>query len=358
MSLPSAQNAKPVNVDDKGVVTFDNGVKHFPDGHIEQTTSDGSRWFKSNAYAKMVRLPGKDPNQILVEKAAAKGIKFANPSQPTDEELQSAKTALGGTSEEDAQAIADGVQQGNVPPTLQGLYRMRGRVGSILQQRGYNLTNAALDYNAAQRNIASQNSPTFLKQRASLDFTESALNKVDELADQWKAGGFKLLNHARLIAAQNGALGPEAAKIATQLSGQINDMVASTSQVYMGGGTPTDQAMKIASSNLSGDWSEPVLHAMTQQLRDNIQIRRNSLNHLPTIGPQGPVQQLSQPQQSATSPTPAPQAQQNNDQAAMQFVQQHSIPTDPLFKKAQDVAAVLKSKQQNAGQQQPVVASQ
>lgn len=343
INLLASKGARPLSIDDKGIVTFSNGVRHFPDGHIEQQTSDGSRWFKANPYSKMMRLPSKDPDQILSEKAAAKGLRRVDFGSD-DEFKQAARTALGGTSEQDAQSIADGVQQGNIPPTLQGLYRMRGRVGSILQQRGYDLKNASLDYYATQRSVASQNSPAFQKQRAALDFTETALNKVDDLANQWKAGGFKLLNHARLVAAVNGALGPEAAKIATQLNGQINDMIASTSQVYMGGNSPTDQAMKIAGGNLSADWSEDVLHSMTKLLRDNIQIRRNSINHLPAIGTQGPMPQAGQAATSTTAPQAQAASQPQNDQGALKFVADHSKPGDPQFNTAQQIGQILKSK--------------
>lgn len=222
--------------------------------------------------------------ELMQKEAAKKGvIREDYPEGPEGDKLYNdeAKLTLGaGVADDIAEAIVGGKQ----PPDTKGLYRTGPMVRAKLAKLGYDLKDANLDWQAAQRFVLSQNSPPLVRLRQSAMTADHSLDIIDELAKQWQGGHFPPLNRARLIAAQQGTLGPAAASIARQLDGQITDLTFELGNVYMGGGTPTDQALGLAKKNLSSDWDEKVLHDMTDLARRNLRIRLNSFKQTEPAG--------------------------------------------------------------------------
>jgi hypothetical protein len=195
---------------------------------------------------------------------------------------QSSVTVQQGVS--DAKSIADSIVNGEQPPELTGLYRLAGPVRAELAKQGYNLTNALTDWRATQKHVATLNGAKITQMQSAISTASDSLDVIDNLASQWKGGKFPILNKANLALAKNGAYGKEAQSIATQLDGQITDVVSELGQVYMGGNSPTDHALGLAEKNLKADWSEDVLKDMTKLARTNLQIRKNSILHSPVSG--------------------------------------------------------------------------
>lgn len=182
-----------------------------------------------------------------------------------------------GKSNDPASSIADAIIAGEQPPVLTGLYRMAGPVRAALAAKHYDLTHATEDWTATQKYLSSLNGSQQLRLRQAVDFTHDSLDVVEELANEWKAGGFPLLNRAKLTAARNGALGAKAQSIATRLESQISDLVSELGTVYKGGNSSTDESLKLAAQNLRSEWSLPTLLDNVNQVRRNLEIRRNSL---------------------------------------------------------------------------------
>jgi hypothetical protein len=113
--------------------------------------------------------------------------------------------------------------------------------------------------------------------RQAISTASESLDKIDELADQWKGGRFPLLNKGSLALAKSGAMGKSAQGIATQLEAQITDVTSELGNVYMGGNSPTDQALGLAAKNLSADWSNDTLRKMTDLARTNLKFRKNAI---------------------------------------------------------------------------------
>jgi hypothetical protein len=107
----------------------------------------------------------------------------------------------------------------------------------------------------------------------------------DQLSKDIPRGAVRAVNHAAMLAAMNGAFGTKAQQTATQLNGQITDVVSELGNAYMGGNSPTDHALALASKNLSGDWSHDQLKSMTGLARQNLTIRRNSIINAAPITP-------------------------------------------------------------------------
>lgn len=183
----------------------------------------------------------------------------------------------------DAMDIADSIEIGDQPPDFSRMYGNASRVRAELARRGYPLTKAIQDWQATQRYIASMNGAQQLRFRQAVEAMDGYLDSVEDLAKQWKGGKFAALNSANLIAAKGGAYGPEAAQIATQLETQIADATSDLAVIYRGGGTATSDSLKLAEKNLRSNWSEPVLLSNIALVRNNMKIRKGSMN----VGAQG-----------------------------------------------------------------------
>lgn len=180
--------------------------------------------------------------------------------------------------------IADAIVRGEQPPTTTGLYKYGAAVRAKLASQGYDLAAAQLDFDATKKHYASMNSTQQLRLEQATAMVEQSLPMVESLADQWNAGGFPTLNSAQLTLALEGALGPEANSIATQLKAQIDDVTSELGTVYKGGNSSTDESLKLAKSQLSADWSEQTLRDAIALIKTNIQYRKNSIAQAKVAG--------------------------------------------------------------------------
>lgn len=225
--------------------------------------------------------------------------------------INASKPSAGSVSPDDAKAIAAEIIAGRQPPHIEA--RIAGPVRGALAAQHYDLTKAAQDWAATQKYLSTMNGAGQVRLRQAVDFAYESLGVVDDLAKQWEGGGFPLLNKARLFAAKQGVMGPQAQAIATKLESQIVEMQAELAVVYRGGNSPTDEAMKQAGKVLQTDWSLPTLRANLGLLSQNLLIRRNSIvsagaatgagnNYAPnvTIAPPGGAQQ--QPPSAGSNP--------------------------------------------------------
>ena len=189
----------------------------------------------------------------------------------------------------EVQKIGDAIIEGKQPPTISGfgMAKIAAPLKAYLADKGFDLRQAELDYGAQKKFIASLNSTQQTRLRQAIGTTYESLDKIDQLAKQWKGYNFPILNSVNLIAAKHGVYGKEAASIATQLDGQITDVVSELGNVYMGGNSPTDKALVLAEKNLKGNWSESVLLDMTKLARANLKFRMNSMTNLGAAGMSG-----------------------------------------------------------------------
>jgi hypothetical protein len=122
--------------------------------------------------------------------------------------------------------------------------------------------------------------------RQAISFTSDSLNIIDGLYDEWKkvgaTSGIKLFNRAALAAAKQ--LPGEAGSVATRLEAQINDLTSELGTVYKGGNSSTDESLKLAAGNLSGDWNETTFKAALKQIHTNLKIRDNSIKNSQVAG--------------------------------------------------------------------------
>ena len=293
-----------------GVVGYPNGIFQMRTGntiteYIPDPTADSG--YKIHTF--QTKPPASaDLEETANKKAAEKGVLRSDyPEGPEgDKQFKEERNlTLGAGAADD---IAESIMSGKQPPDTKGLYRTGPMVRAKLAKMGYDLKDANLDWQASQRFVMSQNSPPLVRLRQSAMTADHSLDVIDELSKQWDAGRYPPLNRARLALAQNGAFGPDAASLARQLDGQITDLTFELGNVYMGGGTPTDQALQLAKKNLSADWDDKVLRDMTNLARRNIQIRMNSFKQVEPAGlsDQAAKESRWSNTQQASGPTPSP----------------------------------------------------
>jgi hypothetical protein len=211
----------------------------------------------------------------------------------------------------DVKEAVTGMREGTIPPQLPG--RASKEYTAMMAEahrQGYDLAKAATDWSATQKHFATLNGAQQTRIRQAVDTAYHSLDVIDDLADQWKGGRFPALNRATLTAAKNGVMGKDAQLIATQLDAQITDLTSELGNVYMGGNSPTDHALGLASKNLNAAWSNDVLKSMTKLARTNLEIRRNAIANVGAIDSGG--ERTTQAQPAAAPPAsakPAPGGQ-------------------------------------------------
>lgn len=180
----------------------------------------------------------------------------------------------------DAQDIASAIESGKTPPDVKQYgKKVQAEVAAELARRGFDLSAAQMDWGATQHTISTLNGPQQNRLRQAIDFTSHALNNVESLYREWQdkgpATGFRTLNKATLaLAKQHGG---EIGSIAQALEGQLNDLTSEQANIFTGGNSPTEEALKLAKANLAADWDEPTFTRSLALLRKNLKLRANSI---------------------------------------------------------------------------------
>jgi hypothetical protein len=179
----------------------------------------------------------------------------------------------------DTQQIAQAIINGEQPPVLTGLYGKSAAVRAELAKKGFDLSQASQDWDSTKRYLATINGPAQVRLRQAVNFAYESLPIVEDLSQQWKRNNYPALNKVQLEAAKQGALGPEAQSIATQLDSQISDMVSELATVYKGGNSATDDSLAQASKMLSSSWSEKTLTDNIALIKKNLAVRQSSIKN-------------------------------------------------------------------------------
>src|SRR5208283_2268687 len=93
---------------------------------------------------------------------------------------------------------------------------------------------------------------------------------------------WKVFNKASLATAKQ--MPGEAGNLAHRLDAQIADLTSELGTVYKGGNSSTDESLKLAAKNLESDWNEQTFKSAINQIRQNLEIRKNSIRHSQPAG--------------------------------------------------------------------------
>lgn len=241
-------------------------------GYLQTATGDVGEYL---AYSRLATSKGQVPisyMDYLSEKKTA-----------TTTPKSSGGNSSSSGNPDDISLIAQAIENGHQPPVTTGLYGKTAAVRAQLEKDGYDYTKANQDWTATQKLLATLNGAQQTRLRQAVNQVGDSLGLVQSLADQWDAGGFPILNKTTLLAAKNGVLGADAQSLATRLDAEIADITSELGTVYKGGNSSTDESLKLAAQNLSSSWSKKTFDDAVALAKQNIQIRKNSLD-LTTAG--------------------------------------------------------------------------
>jgi len=245
---------------------------------------------KVKQYVETTQKPQKEPAENAKDKDISDYIE-ANKLQDTAANREKARGAIAQRSKPevnstDAKDIAQAIMRGDQPPTTTGLYRNAALVRAELARGGYNLAQAESDWHATQKHLATLNGAQQERLRQAVSFTSDSLGIIEGLYNQWqkvgKTSGWKAFNSASLATAKQ--LPGDAGNIAHRLEAQINDLTAELGTVYKGGNSSTDESLKLAAQNLKSEWNEKTFKDAIGQIRQNLEIRQNSIRHSQPAG--------------------------------------------------------------------------
>lgn len=196
------------------------------------------------------------------------------------------RVGAGGASKDDIKELADGIENGNLPPDMKALYKYGAPLKAELNRRGFNLSRASTDWAATNRLINSLNGPQQTRLRQAVDAAYNQLDVVEGLYEEWRKtglpGGFKSWNRAALGAAKS--MPGEAGAKANALDQQMAILVGELGTTLMGGNTPTEMALKEAKNMLASEWNDESFKKAIKQLRIDLKIRQNAIS---TVQPAG-----------------------------------------------------------------------
>jgi len=174
-----------------------------------------------------------------------------------------------------------GIMSGLRPPLTTSEMRTVGgqKTAAGLSAMGYDLSKANQDWTSMQKRLSSMNSTQQLRLSQAIMALEGSTSQAERLYADWQKtglpGGFSSYNKAALSAAAN--LPGEAGVAARTLVSHIEDMAAELAVIYRGGNTPTDMALEAARKSLDANWNNEQFAKNLALIRENVQIRKNSI---------------------------------------------------------------------------------
>jgi len=222
-----------------------------------------------------------------------------------------AEGGVPGSGKDDPQQIAAAIMRGEQPPDTRGLYRNTAAVRAELARKGFNLAKAEEDWQATQKYLATLNGAQQTRLRQAVGFTKESLDQVEDIYNEWQrvgpAGGWKVWNKASLETSKQ--LPGAAGELAHRLEARVADLTSELGTVYKGGNSSTDESLKLAAKNLSGDWNEQTFKNALGDIRKSIQIRENSMKNLQPAGVSSGNAYIPPSTDSDLGPAPAGKAE-------------------------------------------------
>jgi hypothetical protein len=203
--------------------------------------------------------------------------------------------------------LAAGIKKGDQPPTLTGLYGLSGPIRQKLEKDGFDLAGAQLQWQRAQKQIASLNGP---QQVRFVGLANSVVNTIDEvrdLSEQMGNSGVPLLNKAKMEAYAQANGNSDKGQLTARYIAAVNTLKEEFANLANGGYAPTEAAWALANGQINGDFGVKQLGASLDEVQRLINYRLKAMPGLSTNGPGAPNAYL--PQQGGANPGAAPPPQ-------------------------------------------------
>ncbi len=219
-----------------------------------------------------------------------------------------------GAGEDVVKNLADGIQSGKQLPVLTGGQgtgaKINAAVKSELQKRGFDLTKANLEWEAAHKQILSLNGPQMVRYAG---LSNSVLNTIDEvngLSKQMANSGVTGLNAAKIATLINTAGNTQQGQMAAKYNAAVNTLKEEFANLAQGGYAPTEAAWGLANQQINGNYGVDELGASLGEVQRLLRYRLNGIPNMQTLGPGTANRYVGggQPSQGGEAPAGSPPA--------------------------------------------------
>lgn len=195
-------------------------------------------------------------------------------------------TAEGGKTA--AQEISDAIAEGKQPPTTTGLYKQGAAVKAQLAKRGFDLTQANLEWQAAQKQVQSLNGPQMTRYAGLAKSVVNTIDEVKSLSEEMANSGIPMLNAAKIQAYIQTAGNSEKGQLAARYLAGVNTLKEEFANLAQGGYAPTESAWALANQQINGNYGVQQLAATLTEVQRLIRYRLQGIPNFQTLGPDAP----------------------------------------------------------------------
>jgi hypothetical protein len=225
--------------------------------------------------------------KMLKDDNGAEHILFVDPRRRTITDAQGNPYVPPSGDDSDTSRIATAIREGRQPPTTTGLYRNAKAVRADLEREGFNLSEANLQWQAAQTQVHSLNAPQMVRYAG---LAKSVLNTIDEvkgLAVQMDNSGVPLANKAKIAAYIQTSGNTEGGQLAAKYVAAVNTLKEEFTNLAQGGYAPTEAAWTLANQQVNADYGVKELNSSLTEVQRLLRYRLQGIPNFQTLGPGG-----------------------------------------------------------------------
>jgi len=229
-------------------------------------------------------VSGGESHPLVMDQMSGKIMDAATGKPPQTGDKIMTKDAGGKNDPAIAEHISHAIMKGEQPPSLTGLYGQSGAVRSKLDENGFDLAKAQIEWSRAQKQVATLNGPQMTRFVGLANSVNSTIDEVRELSKQMNNSGIPKLNAAKLaIYMQTEGNSPNG-KLAARYVGAVNTLKEEFANLANGGYAPTEPAWKLANEQINGNYGVDQLGAGLDEVQRLINYRVHAIPGLDTMG--------------------------------------------------------------------------
>jgi len=187
--------------------------------------------------------------------------------------------------------IAQGIKEGRLSPDLETYGRdtnVKVALADELLKIGVDPKHLSEQYLAEKAFLRSANGPVALRLTRNVMNTKNSIpvsrKLIGDVESAIPRGTVKIFNKATMVAALNGAYGPQASAAAAKLNMQLKGLALELSNVYQGGTAPYDNTIRALMDTLSSDWNVDALNGALDVAGIDLGVRIQAMRDVGPIG--------------------------------------------------------------------------
>ncbi len=225
-------------------------------------------------------------------------------------------------------AIAEGIKSGNQPPVLTGLYGMSGPVRAKLQEDGFDLSKAQIEWKRAEKQVATLNGPQMTRFVGLASSVQNTIDEVNGLAKEMDLGGIPAKNALELKTFMQVEGNSKNGQLAARYIAAVNTLKEEFANLANGGYAPTEPAWALANQQIDGNFGVKQLAASLSEIKRLINYRIQGVPGLSGLGAGAPNRYTGA---TGTQPT-APEGGGDKPKTVIQNGHTYELQPDGTYK--------------------------